>query len=51
VRCLFDHRDDLDRAELDRFAPNPYDYQLEDRLIVSYREWSKRFEEGADGPV
>ena len=35
VRWLFDRRDELDRAELDQFAPNPYAYVLEDRLIDS----------------
>ena len=39
VRWLFDRRDELDRAELDQFAPNPYAYVLEDRLIDSYRAW------------
>jgi nucleoside-diphosphate-sugar epimerase len=44
VRWLFDHRRQLDEAELDRFAPNPYDYELEDRFIASYREWAAGFE-------
>ena len=44
VRWLFDHREQLDQAELDRFAPNPYDYELEDRFIASYRGWAAGFE-------
>jgi nucleoside-diphosphate-sugar epimerase len=44
ARWLFEHRDELDQGELDRFAPNPYDYTLEDRLIASYRMWAEGFE-------
>jgi len=48
ARWLFEHRAELDQAELNRFAPNPYDYELEERLIASYREWSREVEQSED---
>jgi nucleoside-diphosphate-sugar epimerase len=49
VRWLFERRSELDHAELDQFAPNPYAYELEDRLISSYRAWSQEVQSWSNG--
>lgn len=41
ARWLVDHRAGLDLVELDRLVPNPYAYELEDRLIASSIAWSE----------
>lgn len=39
ARWLAEHRDELDESQLAELVPNPYAYDLEDRLITSYQAW------------
>jgi nucleoside-diphosphate-sugar epimerase len=50
VRWLADHRDELDEDQLDALVPNPYAYDLEDRLIESYGTWSEQISSEVPAP-
>ncbi|MBI4498412.1 MAG: NAD-dependent epimerase/dehydratase family protein [Chloroflexi bacterium] len=41
VRWLVEHRDEVDEEQLATLVPNPYAYDLEDKLIASYKVWQE----------
>ena len=50
VRWLADHRDEVDEAQVNSLVPNPYAYEIEDRLIESYRAWGAQVAEELPAP-